>query len=75
MSLFDKYSIIIIHNNIDTTIIELEELTELPVIDDDFTPFSSKVHALLFMLLHCPRPIVSYIFEFVNISIMLSCTR
>ena len=42
-----------------STFTELEELAELHVSSDDFSPFSSKVHALLFMLIHSPRPIVS----------------
>ena len=38
---------------------ELEELTEMDNQEDDFAPFTSKVHALTLMLLHSPRPIVS----------------
>ena len=41
-------------------LLELEELTEMDSQEDDFAPFTSKVHALTFMLLHSPRPIVSH---------------
>ena len=37
-----------------STFTELEEF-----VSDGFSLFSSKVHALLFMLIHSPRPIVS----------------
>lgn len=36
-------------------------LNDLPE-GDDYSPFQSKIHALSYMLLHSPRPMVGVIF-------------
>ena len=39
--------------------VDVEDLTYIETLEKDFSPFTSKAQALLFMLLHSPRPIVS----------------
>ena len=45
-------------------LLELEDiealLNSLPT-GDDYSPFQSKIHALSYMLLHSPRPLVGVI--------------
>ena len=49
----------------------LEYFGDIAVTEDDVSPFSSKIHALLYMMLNSPRPIVSII---MHIHLYIPCT-
>ena len=54
--------IVLLISLIDSSAIEcvdLEDVVGISISSSDYTPFLSKMHALLFMLVNSPRPIVS----------------
>ena len=53
----DKYTVIVTVKSFLWSIEMITNMTERS--PSDFSPFDSKMHALLYMMLHSPRPIVS----------------
>ena len=44
--------------------IGFEEILRVPIDEDDFSPFPSKMFAVMYLLIHSPRPMVKHMIFF-----------